>query len=134
MDKQLIVSRHPATIEFIRTAATETRGTACAACGGTGHTELEQPDANCGPGCCAYCHGRGVVGDAPVVAQADADDVRDAIVYGNLPLHLAALAAEVWAVEFSGEPPRGAEYDLAEMRAAGARLARYRVAAVADQR
>lgn len=64
---------------------------------------------------------------APVLASATADDVRGAVVAGNLPFHLAALAREVIAVEFDGPPPRGAEYGLAEMRAAGARLARYRV-------
>lgn len=68
--------------------------------------------------------------DAPVLASVGADDVRGAVVAGNLPLHLAALAAEVLAVEFAGAPPRGAEYGIAEMRAAGARIARYRVTAI----
>jgi len=65
--------------------------------------------------------------DAPQVASATADLVRGKSVAGNLPLHLAASAAEVWAVEFSGTAPRGAEYTLAEMKAAGARLAAYTV-------
>lgn len=68
--------------------------------------------------------------DAPVVAQATAEDVTGRVVAGNLPLHLAALAAEVVAVEFSGLPPRGQEYDLSAMDAAGACLRRYRVTAV----
>ena len=63
--------------------------------------------------------------DAPVLAAASAHDVLDAVVAGNLPLHLAVLAREVIAVEFAGDAPRGAEYGLAEMDAAGARLARY---------
>lgn len=87
MDR-VIVSRHPAAIEFIRG---------------------ESPE----------------FADAPVIASATADDVRGKTVAGNLPLHLAALAAEVVAVEFSGPPPRGAEYTLIEMRAAGARLVSY---------
>jgi hypothetical protein len=90
--KTVIVSRHPAAIEFIR---------------------RERPD----------------LADAPVLAQAGPEDVRAKRVFGNLPLALAALAAEVWAIEFGGEPPRGAEYSLAEMDAAGARLARYVVRA-----
>lgn len=89
--KTIIVSRHPAAVEFIRREAPE-------------------------------------FADALVLAQATADDVRGATVAGNLPLHLAALAAEVWAVEFEGGPPRGAEYGVAEMDAAGARLTRYVVA------
>lgn len=68
--------------------------------------------------------------DAPVLESATPDDVRGAVVAGNLPLHLAALCREVIAVEFDGPPPRGAEYGLADMRAAGARLASYRVEAV----
>lgn len=65
--------------------------------------------------------------DAPVLAEATVEDVRGNIVAGNLPLHLAAEAAEVWAVEFTGEPPRGKEYTLEDMRRAGATLRRYRV-------
>lgn len=84
----IIVSRHPAAIEFIRAHAPE-------------------------------------FVSAPVVEQATPEDVRGKVVAGNLPLHLAALAAEVVAVEFGGAPPRGQEYGLAEMEAAGARLTRY---------
>ena len=54
-------------------------------------------------------------------------DVRGKIVYGNLPLHLAAQAKEVHTIEFAGQPPRGAEYGIREMEAAGARLAVYQV-------
>jgi len=90
----LIVSRHPATIEFIQERA----------------------------------HLGGVI----VLESATAEDVRGRIIYGNLPLHLAALAAEVVAVEFTGPPPRGREYSLADMEAAGAKLRRYRVTDVTD--
>ncbi len=85
----IIVSRHPAAIQFIR----ET---------------MESPNL-------------------PVVAQATADDVRGKHVVGNLPLHLAALAKSVTSVEFSGSPPRGSEYSLEEMKAAGAHLSTYKV-------
>jgi len=68
--------------------------------------------------------------EAFVLAQAGPEDVRGKVVAGNLPLHLAALTAQVWAVEFAGAPPRGREYGLAEMDAAGARLRAYRVEAL----
>ena len=63
----------------------------------------------------------------PVIASATADDVCGKVVYGNLPLHLAAHARAVVAVEFEGAPPRGAEYGLEEMIAAGARLQVYSI-------
>jgi hypothetical protein len=92
--KDIIISRHPAAVEFVR---------------------RERPE----------------LVDAPVVAQATAEDVRGKRVFGNLPLSLAAVAAEVWVIEFSGDPAsRGQEYGLAEMDAAGARLARYVVRSV----
>lgn len=93
--KNIIVSRHPAAVEFIR-------------------AELGSDWAS-----------------APVIESASEADVIGAVVAGNLPLHLAAKAAQVIAVEFSGPPPRGTEYGIAEMRAAGAKLARYTVEAVA---
>lgn len=62
-----------------------------------------------------------------VLGQATAEDVTGKEVYGNLPLRLAALAARVYAVEFSGPPPRGTEYDLAAMQAAGAYIEEYHV-------
>jgi len=67
---------------------------------------------------------------APVMESVSADDVRGKIVIGNVPLSLAAVAEKVIAVEFDGVPPRGAEYGVEEMRAAGARLTAYRVAMV----
>lgn len=53
------------------------------------------------------------------------DDVREKHVYGNIPLHLAAAASVVSAVEFDGAPPRGQEYGLDEMLKAGARVTDY---------
>lgn len=85
----VIISRHPAAIEFIR-----------------------RNDAR--------------FMTAPVITgNATPDDVRGKVVAGNIPLSLAALANEVVAVEFSGAPPRGAEYTAADMEAAGARLECY---------
>ena len=86
----IIVSRHPAAVEFIRRAG-------------------ELPAS------------------VPVLSSVTAEDVRGKVVYGNLPLHLAAEARAVVAVEFTGPPPRGQEYTLADMEAAGARLRLYRV-------
>lgn len=88
--KRLIVSRHQATVEYLRDV-------------------LDWPDT------------------VPAIASATPDDVRGAVVAGNLPLHLAAIAAGVIAVEFSGDPPRGSEYGRAEMEAAGVRLVEYQV-------
>ena len=59
-----------------------------------------------------------------------AEDVFWNEVAGVLPLHLIVFTARFWAVEFSGAPPRGVEYGLDEMRAAGARLVEYRVEVV----
>lgn len=64
---------------------------------------------------------------ATVMSQVTADDVKDAVVAGNLPFHLAVEAKAVWIVEFKGAAPRGAEYTLAEMEAAGAQIKAYHV-------
>jgi len=88
--RRIIVSRHPAAVEFIR---------------------RERPEFR----------------EAPVVETATPRDVRRAEVAGNLPLHLAALACKVIAVEFPSAPPRGNEYTLSQMEVAGAYLAEYRV-------
>jgi hypothetical protein len=93
----IIVSRHPATVAFIREAAK-------------------------------------LPADTPAYAEVTAGHVRKNVVYGNLPLHLAAMASQVVAVEFDGIPPRGQEYTAADMTAAGAKLRRYTVAAVTDGR
>lgn len=69
------------------------------------------------------------------VATATPEDVRPAasppgavhVVVGNVPLHLAAVATAVIAIEFDGPAPRGAEYTADDMERAGARLAYYRV-------
>jgi len=90
---RVIVSQHPAAVEFIR---------------------RELPEFS----------------EVPVLKTATPDDVRDAVVAGNLPFSLAALAREVIAIQFAGQPPRGREYGIQEMDAAGAYLARYCVEAL----
>lgn len=87
----VIISRHPAAIEFVHSVRPEWR-------------------------------------DAPVLASATVADVAGKTVVGNVPLHLAAAAQCVWAIEFAGAAPRGTEYGLAEMQAAGAQLVQYGVA------
>jgi hypothetical protein len=72
----VIVSRHPATIQWLRR----------------------------------------ILGDVPVLESAKSADVRDKIVFGNVPLHLAAAAKCVWAVEFRKTAPRGAECDIINSR------------------
>jgi len=79
---------------------------------------LALPDAGDGPIESEY---------APVMREVTPAMVRDSIVVGNLPLDLAAEAREVWAIVFRGQPPRGEEYTERDMRAAGARLWRFRV-------
>jgi hypothetical protein len=91
---RVIVSRHPAAVEFIR---------------------RELPE----------------FADAPVVATATAEDVAGKDVAGNLPLDLAALANVVFAISFpSGNAPRGQEYGIEEMDAAGAVIRAFRVQAI----
>jgi len=72
-------------------------------------------------------HAEQDMSSVPVIMDRDAtaDDVRGKIVYGNIPMHLAALAAKCCAIEFSGTPPRGREYTLQDMLAAGASISCY---------
>jgi Putative CRISPR-associated protein (Cas_VVA1548) len=66
----------------------------------------------------------------PILAHADLSDVEGRDIYGNVPLHLAAAAKSVYAIEFTGAPPRGADFTLQEMRVAGAHLRQYSVAEI----
>lgn len=72
------------------------------------------------------------VGSIPVKANVSGPDVDGKIVCGNLPLNLACLCKEVIAIEFTGAPPRGQEYGVAEMKTAGANLARYIVGKIPE--
>ena len=102
----VIVSRHPAAVEFIR------------------HTLTNDPWWKQ-----FLADYSGSVDDIPAVESADYSTVVDKIVLGNVPLQLAAECTMVVAVEFDGDPPRGQEYTLADMRAAHATLRRYSVSA-----
>ena len=68
-----------------------------------------------------------LVHGAVIVDSATLGLIRGAHVVGNLPMHLACLAASVTAIHFEGDAPRGREYTAQDMRAAGARLCRYHV-------
>lgn len=122
--KKIIVSRHPAAVEFV---AERLGGFVDGGRVVIRHEPLNvnvfDVDVNGNPFPSAPDE---VI---PVVALATAEDVRGAVVYGNIPLHLAASAAHVWAIEFDGAPPRGTEYGVEEMKSAGARLRRYKVEA-----
>ena len=65
--------------------------------------------------------------DYPVYAEVTPTLVRGQHVYGNIPLHLAAEAEKVTAIEFGNNPPRGSEYTLEDMYAAKAALRTYMV-------
>lgn len=64
-----------------------------------------------------------------VIAHAAPDTVAGKIVYGILPLHLAALAAQVWSIDMPNLPAefRGQELTPEQMDTAGACLTGYRV-------
>jgi len=68
---------------------------------------------------------RGIVGE--VVAHATPDQVRGRICCGVVPLNLAALASEVWAIDMPGLKPadRGRDLTPEEMDEAGAELFPY---------
>ncbi len=63
-------------------------------------------------------------------------DVYGRIVVGNLPMHLAAMAREVWAIEMPNLPEnrRGVDLTPAEMDSYGASLIRYEVRRVGKAR
>lgn len=66
---------------------------------------------------------------AEVLAQASEEDVRDAIVAGNIPLRLAAIAKRYFAIELPAITfeQRGIELNSEEMCVAGAQLVEYKV-------
>ena len=76
---------------------------------------------------------RGIAG--PVISgNATPDDVRGKVVVGNVPLHLAALAARVASIDMPAlrADQRGADLTPAEMDAAGASINWYVVRDVAS--
>ncbi|HOW77965.1 MAG TPA: CRISPR-associated protein Csx16 [Verrucomicrobiota bacterium] len=75
----------------------------------------------------------GIVGE--VLAQVtDPAQIAGRVVVGALPLHLAAVAVEVMAIDMPGlrADQRGKDLTPAEMDAAGASLGRYRVIRLPD--
>jgi hypothetical protein len=109
----VIVSRHKAAIEFIASYAAPDMGPAIIE-----HGRIIVNRSGQEGGGCTYI---------PVLASATEKDVSGKIVIGNLPLHLAAKAAKIVAVEFTGDPPRGQEYTYDDMVSAGAVLRTYGV-------
>lgn len=93
----VIVSRHPAAEEFIRRALRKFE-----------RIPKDSDKVRC-------------------ISEAKDEDVKGKIVFGNIPLHLAAIASAIWTIEFIGDPPRGREYSLDDMIAAKALLREYKV-------
>ena len=104
--QRVIVSRHQAAIEFValELSGSDTRdGAYMAIVEDIAPVEVGQPYT---PSIVAIR--RADPPDLiPVIASATPADVAGKEVYGNLPLHLAALTAEVWAIEFAGAAGRG---------------------------
>lgn len=77
---------------------------------------------------------RGITGR--VMDRATADDVRGNVVFGVLPLELAAEAAEVWTIRFSSPDARTrlsetkGDIPFDEMDALGAELVGFRVQSI----
>ena len=80
-------------------------------------------------GAVAWLAAQGITGN--VIAQATPEDVRGKVVIGNLPLHLAALAAKVGSIDMPNlaAADRGRDLSLEEMDAAGATVNWYTVKA-----
>lgn len=66
-------------------------------------------------------------GASVITGNATDVDIRGKDVVGVLPVSLACHAGRYRVVEIIGSPPRGAEYGLEELRAAGAQITEYRV-------
>lgn len=110
--QKVIVSSHPAAVQFIAIqlhGSVKADGSAVMLGGFVASEPLEE---------------------ILVIASATVDDVAGKVVYGNLTYTLAKHAHRVFAIEFTGTPPRGQEYGLQEMLDAGALLAEYRVFSV----
>lgn len=114
MSGRVIVSRHRATIGWIaRQLETEGVESSVWIDGETPSVVLRMPQD---------------VEIIPVITgDATPADVAGKAVYGNLPYHLACHATEVRPVQFRGQLPRGADYTVEQMEAAGVYLGRYRV-------
>lgn len=118
---EVIVSRHQSAVQFIASqlASSPPATVRYENCVPVAVTLYQWRDERCG-----IDYGD-TQRDIPVVGSAKPEDVKGKVVYGNLPLHLAVLAAKVVAVEFAGQPPRGTEYTLEDMQRARAQLVEY---------
>lgn len=65
--------------------------------------------------------------------EASEEDCNGEIVYGNVPMNLAAVATQVVAIEFD-RPPRGKELSFSDMWEAGARFVSYVVVKTEETR
>lgn len=115
MSMLIIVTRHAGAIEWIRRRMERSAQQPVVL--------RETPD-----GLCLSCPAWAA--PIPILSTATEGDVIGRIVIGNVPLHLASLALQVWAIEFTGNPPRGQEYTAEDMEASGARIRKYRVESV----
>lgn len=81
-------------------------------------------------GTVAWLRARGIEGE--VIAHATPEDVMGRVVYGVLPMHLAAEADQVWVIDLPGLKPedRGRDLTPEEMDSAGATLAGYWVSRI----
>lgn len=118
--KKVIVSRHLGAVEWLgqilwpdHRSCVQTEGATPKALIKLDYSNPEFPE------------GLGVE-EIPVLTSATPDSVRDAVVYGNVPLDMAAEAAMVHAILFPpGKAPRGAECSAQEMTERGAFLASF---------
>jgi putative CRISPR-associated protein (TIGR02620 family) len=71
----------------------------------------------------------------PVLDHATRKDVAGKIVIGNIPLHLAEVAKEVWAISLPDLPKhlRGRDISADEMNQYGAYIRRYRVTRISEE-
>lgn len=65
--------------------------------------------------------------DIRVISDPKPEDVSGNIVYGNLPLELAALCHLVIMVEYDADPPQDPDFTVDDMLDAGARLSACKV-------
>ena len=132
---RIIVTRHKAAQEFIAAqlgGKLNPAGTVITVAGmWSGECSCEPHHPEYGYSCSCGLSSWGFIEEIPIFSgNVSAEDVAGKDVYGVLPLHLAAKAAAMYVVEFVGAPPRGQEYGLPAMQAAGAVLRRYKVDAV----
>ena len=80
-------------------------------------------------GAVEWLKNRGIIGDRIISHVENPVEIEGCIVYGNIPLHLAAVAESVFSVEIPNLPKefRGADLTPEQMDEFGARLRQYSV-------